>query len=225
VTPTNGFQWTEEVAGARARIANARELLVQIRDEPVPADPNQRTALVANNMELARKETYAFHLWDENDPRFAKEQEIPRFRADGSIHPQDEPRLSGALGGEPRFDAATPLHTRPSAGHHMETILYRLPKDQVKRLDYRLIEQAIAGTEQVSRNLSYRESRSHMPAVDGSIGKLDEVERLLEQAYAGRKGGLAGAWGGLPGGGKAAIAGAGLALGGGLVYAGVRTAN
>lgn len=221
-------QWMDEMIKAERRLRGAREYLTEIVGEPVHPKFSQNSKLVTQNVNLARKEVFAFQVWDPNSPRLA-ENEVPRFHPDGKMYADDVSKIGVGGDGEPILDAARKLHPRPSANTHLETILYRLPKEHVSGLNRQAAADALRATEEISRRLSWNEAKNAVPEVQAAIGQIDDVLADLQRAREGAGSGdgsaasRASRWfGQLSTGGKAAVAGVAL-VGAGAAAAGVHS--
>lgn len=206
------FQYVEELSTARRKIDGALTQLRQVVDEPMlPRTGTGETASwrLVSAVDDARRAVSPYMNHVPGSPGF-ENNEVPRFLADGVVHPDDL--------GNPRMNLAG------SVQMHQETVIHRLPRKDLEGVNWQSVRDSLETSTRIDDLLIWGNSttRSGMPDVSRAVSELEQLDRQFAAVLQNQggpnvpvrtpgSGGLVQGLSALPTGVKVA-AGAGLAL-------------
>lgn len=216
------FQYVEELSTGRTKIKEALDRLRQVVDEPMlPRTGSGETASwrLISAVDDARRAVSPYMNHVPGSPGF-ENNEVPRFLADGAVHPDDL--------GNRRMNLAG------SVQMHQETVIHRLPKKDLEGVNWQSVADSLETSTRIDDLLIWgnKATTDGMPDVSRAVRELEQLDRQFAAVLQNQggpnvpvrtpgSGGIVQRLSALPTGVKVA-AGAGLALavvGGGVALA------
>lgn len=216
------FQYVEELSAARTKIEGALDKLRQVVDEPMlPRTGAGETASwrLISAVDDARRAVSPYMNHVPGSPGF-ENNEVPRYLADQSVHPDDVGNRKMNLAG--------------SVQMHQETVIHRLPKKDLEGVNWQSVADSLQTSTRIDDLLIWgnRVTNDGMPDVARAVSELEQLDRQFAAVLQNQggpnvpvktpgTGGIVQTLSALPTGVKVA-AGAGLALavvGGGVALA------
>ena len=164
-TPTgDSFEWSMRLNNAKGEIANARAFLDQLEGYSFPENPADTPQSVRDAVDGARKTVFPKRL-----DLGAVKNEVPNYLPDGTIHPEE---------------ISERLWTKPSVRMELETVLFRLPREDVGTMNVAAVDDALRAAQEFSYDITYQTPSGgrDLPSVQGARDRLSRIEELIDHA-------------------------------------------
>lgn len=178
IDPDSTTQWHEFMARAQLKVEESMTQLRSLYFTRWPESKTDESVVLKTARNDARRlvDTYMNH--DPNDPGYVDAKtgrlrnEVPRWRPDGTLHPDDAKFLDEATG---MAKDGSPLVFEPPAQSNMESLLYRIPRETME-------EQYWQGTDDAATRIT--RATEYLSWSDSPVGHPDakQAYKLLREA-------------------------------------------
>jgi hypothetical protein len=158
------FEWTARLDKAKQLLGESRAHLDVLDGYAFPTDPLDTPQSIRDAVDGARKVVFPKRM-DLGAPK----NEVPNYLPDGTIHPDE---------------VSDRLWTKPSVREELETVLFRLPKDDVRSMNIASIDDALRAAQSFTYDITYQTPTggTDLPDVAAARKRLDTIEELIDHA-------------------------------------------
>lgn len=158
------FEWSTRLNKAKTLLGESRTHLDTLADYTFPADPANVPQSMRDAIDGARKVVFPKRM-----NLGEVKNEVPNYLPDGTIHPEE---------------VSERLWTKPSVREELETVLFRLPKDDVKTMNIAAVDDALRAAQDFTYDITYQTPTGtrDLPSVSAARQRLDQIESLIDQA-------------------------------------------
>jgi hypothetical protein len=153
----------------------------------MPATPDEMNMTLRAGLVQARQGVDTFMYHDPHGDKVAfSRNEVPRFRPDGSLHPDDAAHAVQGSDGTWTAKAGSRLVFDPPAQAHMETLLFRTPANDIKQQAWGGIDDAAKQINVAMEHLDFTRDpdtgMTRRPQLERAYKDLRKAKRQLDSA-------------------------------------------
>lgn len=171
-------QWHEFMAHAERKVEKSMKTLKTAFNEKVAPNPDDISTPLEMKLREARLDADAYMNHNPSD-EWHKLNEVPRWRPDGTLHPDDLAQFDEATG---KAKGGSRLLFEPPAQSHMETLLYRVPAKTIGEQNWEGIDTAAKKITLATDYMTYNSSPKGRPDVEQSFKLLRSAQRDLQSS-------------------------------------------
>ncbi|MCB0877697.1 MAG: hypothetical protein KDC46_01780, partial [Thermoleophilia bacterium] len=164
-TPTGDkFEWAQRLDRAKGLLDESRVHLDTLADYRFPENPADTPQSIRDAVDGARKVVFPKRM-DLGELK----NEVPNYLPDGTIHPDE---------------VSERLWTKPSVREELETVLFRLPKEDTKTMNVAAVDDALRAAQDFTYDITYQtpSGARDLPNVQAARERLDKIQELLDHA-------------------------------------------